>query len=288
MEYPSKSVHSLEIMNFAPESETEEADGIFVSSLAPITSEILFQVVDEFELGQPQHKIENSLGEAANRISFMEMRLKNSAFASKKIQALKNNQTIKNFGVCFDKLKFRASEISQEISCGLCGGVLRKPFLLSGCFHNFCKLCIARWLKEGNKKCPCGKDIESYIPNRILQAFIFYILYSYPIASPRLDKAYELINSLSTMNMQESQERQRKLFNYKKTTVFRIVVGELSFGFETSGEFCIQDIYDLILRRTPVKGTFACKGRELDHSLMIGFVDAFIWRESNALTLNLV
>ncbi|CAG9312385.1 unnamed protein product [Blepharisma stoltei] len=288
MDNSSKNTHSLEVMNCAPENEMDETDGIFVNSAAPITSEILFQLAKDFHTQVAQQKIENSGEIRESRPNFRDRTAKESAFFSKNSRILKNKQKIKNFNLPIDKLEFRLSELTDDFRCGLCGGALRRSFMLLGCYHNFCKICLARWLKEGNKKCPCGRDIKSYVPNRILQFLTYFVLYHFPAFSPRLSKANDFLRCFESFSETEVCEKQKELFNYRKTTIFQVITGDQAFGFETSGEFCIKDIYDLILRKISVEGNIVCKGKVLEENLMVGFIDAFIWREPQVLTLSLL
>lgn len=149
MNMSASSSKCIQVLNFAPESETEEGADIFVRSLAPLTSEILFQVVDESVERKPIRKIENSETLMTNNSVCKEISPTKSVTSEKSLSILKNKPKTKNISTSLDNIKFSFEELSGEIGCGLCGGLLRQAFMIFPCLHNCnfyldCKICLAR------------------------------------------------------------------------------------------------------------------------------------------------
>lgn len=121
----------------------------------------------------------------------------------------------------------------------------------------------------------------------MLQGIINFVLYKHPLFSPMQKRATEFISMLSSLQENEINNKQKELFNHRKTVVFKVNIETLSFGFEVPGEFKIIDVFDLVFRKCQRNGTLYCRKLEINENLMLGFVEAFIWREPNIMTLNL-
>ncbi|KAL5482947.1 hypothetical protein ACEPAI_9542 [Sanghuangporus weigelae] len=72
-------------------------------------------------------------------------------------------------------------DLSQELQCGCCSGLVYKPVIVVPCDHFFCGSCCTLWVKNGGTNCPACRSISTaVIPSRPLQAMVDVLLRAAP------------------------------------------------------------------------------------------------------------
>ncbi|KAG7088296.1 hypothetical protein E1B28_012306 [Marasmius oreades] len=72
-------------------------------------------------------------------------------------------------------------DLSEELQCGCCSGLIYKPVMVSPCQHFFCGSCIVLWIRNGGTNCPaCRSESAIVSPSRPLQIIIDTLLRAAP------------------------------------------------------------------------------------------------------------
>eukprot|EP00397_Hematodinium_sp_SG-2012_P051928 GEMP01061134.1.p1 GENE.GEMP01061134.1~~GEMP01061134.1.p1 ORF type:complete len:312 (+),score=45.49 GEMP01061134.1:29-937(+) len=89
-----------------------------------------------------------------------------------------------------------ASQLSEEMSCGICSEVFFNPLCIVPCLHNFCSVCFLQWAMSRSCAvvCPiCRCEVEGARPNHHLRSILATFLKNRPDKgrSPRVLRALQ-------------------------------------------------------------------------------------------------
>jgi len=97
-----------------------------------------------------------------------------------------------------------ATQLTEEMSCGICADVLYKPLCIVPCLHNLCSVCFLEWAvsKKGSAiDCPiCRTNVKGARPNHQLRSILATFLKSRP------DKGH---NAQEIWSLEEKEKKLR-------------------------------------------------------------------------------
>jgi len=180
--------------------------------------------------------------------------------------------------------------LSSLLTCPLCRQVMRSPVILLPCncqckFYADCDLCFTRWWISCPQVCPNGHQVYQKLKNKALEHLIGALVEGPNLNNDRIAQAFELMDHVEEWQPTKITNTQIKLFDTQKTVVLRVFYDEKTFSCEVSGTFSIKDLTDLMQTKTSKKGKIFCRDKQLHPLLLVGFVNFYLWRSEEVLSL---